>query len=124
MTVMEKAATMAVSEMTLLKFFPSDPMGRAALVNMLAKMANAPQELMWLASTILENYDEWPGPRELRAVFCTRFKPADGVEADITAGRLAAKIEARALEAHQNQKHLAAPSEALALVRAGVKGIQ
>ena len=26
-------------------------------------------------------YNEWPGPQEVRAVFCSRFKPADSIEA-------------------------------------------
>lgn len=120
---MRHAAVMAVGEMSLLKFFPTDEFAKAALVGLLCRMATEPAQLQWLSRTLMDNYTEWPGPQEIRAVFCTRFKPADGIEADLTAGRLAAKIEARALEAHQQHKQLAAPTEVLALVK-GAKGLQ
>lgn len=125
MTDRQRQIVATVGEMAALKYFPSDEHGRAAIMKLLDRMAGANyrEQLNWLSETLMDNYTEWPGPHEIRAIFCTRFKPADGIEADLTAGRLAAKIEARALEAHQAHKQLAAPAEALSLVK-GVKGLQ
>ena len=94
----------AIAQFGMLRFFPADEFAKAAVMQLLERMATDAEQVNWLVRTILENYDEWPGPRELRAVYCTRFKPADGVEADLVSGRLAAKIEMRAIEAHEATK--------------------
>ncbi|TXH41277.1 MAG: hypothetical protein E6Q97_37910 [Desulfurellales bacterium] len=112
----ESAIVKAVGEIVgLLKFPPGGQDGRLALMRLFDRIVSAnPQEavkqLQWLVETVVDNYNEWPGPQEVRAVFCTRYKPADGVEADLTAGRLAAKIEARALKAHEETKALPLPA--------------
>lgn len=100
----------AIAQFAMLRFFPGDEFARAAVMQLLERLADAPEKVSWLVRTVLDNYNEWPGPQEIRAVFCTRYKPADGVEADLTAGRLAAKIEARALEAHEQAKALPLPA--------------
>ena len=108
-TPLELAAAQCVAELSMLKFFPGDELARAALMRALVEMANNPGELRDLSRRVLAHYDEWPGPREIRAVFCTFAKPRDGVEAGVTgAGTLSAAIEQRALEAHSEVKHLAA----------------
>lgn len=73
---------------------------RVALMRLLHDMVShdpkeARVQLDWLARTIRDHYDEFPGTRTLRAIFCTRFRPADGVEVDLTAGPIALAIEAK-----------------------------
>lgn len=73
---------------------------RLALMALLDDMVSqdlreARVQLDWLARTVRDHYDDFPGTRTLRAIFCTRFRPADGVEVDLTAGPIALAIEAR-----------------------------
>lgn len=89
----------ALDELSLLKFFPSEPGARAALLRMLCQMVAGPTELRWLIDTVLRYHNEWPGPLELRGIYCTHYKPKDGVEADVTSGRMLGELEERALEA-------------------------
>lgn len=101
----------AIAQFGMLRFFPADEFAKAAVMQLLERMAQDAEQVNWLVRTILETYDDWPGPRELRAVFCTRYKPADGVEADLTAGRLAARIEMRQIEQHEETKRLSEPAK-------------
>ena len=64
-----------------LRFFPSDPEARIGIAEQFAKMASNEDQLRWLVSRLPELYTDWPGLLECRAVFCTRYKPLDGVEA-------------------------------------------
>lgn len=109
-TPLELAAAQCVAEISLLKFFPADELARAALMRMLVSMAEHPKELRELSRRVMAHYNEWPGPREIRAVFCTFKSPRDGDDnAYVTgAGTLASSIEARTLETHSERKHLAA----------------
>jgi hypothetical protein len=71
-------AAKAVSKMTMLKFFPTDPNGQKAIVELCCKMATETEQVEWLVRAMLTHYNEWPGPREMRGMFCQRYKPADG----------------------------------------------
>src|SRR5690349_7814500 len=65
----------------MLKFFPSDREARAAIVEMICEMASDECQVEWLVARALRLYNEWPGPRELRAAFCSKFRPRDGINA-------------------------------------------
>lgn len=95
----DKVFAAALDELSLLKYFPSDPGSRAALLRILCQMVAGPVELRWLVDTVLKYYDEWPGPRELRAVYCTRHRPKDGIEAGVSSQRFLTELEQRAIEA-------------------------
>jgi len=71
-----------VADLVALKFFPSDEDGRLAVIMLIARMTDMNEERAeWLVKRTLELFDEYPGPRTLRAILCKRFKPADGIEA-------------------------------------------
>jgi hypothetical protein len=70
-----------VAELTLLRFFPSDESARLAIVRMVGQMAETEEQVRWLVRRTLDLHNEWPGPLELRAVFCSRFRPKDGKNA-------------------------------------------
>jgi hypothetical protein len=61
-------------------FFPSDREVRGALVSVLADLVETEEQLDWLVTRALRLYAKWPGVAELRALYCSRFKPRDGVE--------------------------------------------
>ena len=44
-------------------------------------MADSDEHVRRLVKRALAVFNEWPGPRELRALYCSRWRPADGVEA-------------------------------------------
>ena len=69
-----------------MRFFPSEPEARFGIAEALSKMAGNEAELRWLISRLPELYTDWPGLLEVRAVYCTRFKPRDGVEAALGTG--------------------------------------
>jgi len=75
------AAEKAVSELSLIPFFPGDPHARASLVRFFLRMVSTEQQLQWLVDSALDLYSQWPGPHELRALYCSHFKPKDGLEA-------------------------------------------
>ncbi len=64
-----------------LKFFPSDEDARIGIAEQLASMARSEEEIRWLVKRVPELHNQWPGIREVRAVFCGRFRPVDGIEA-------------------------------------------
>ena len=74
-------ATRDMARLSVLKFFPTDQTARAEIVLMACKMARNNADIAWLANRCLELWNEWEGPREMRAVFCSKFRPADGIEA-------------------------------------------
>jgi hypothetical protein len=69
------------AELTLLRFFPADENGRAALVALVGRMCSTEDQVRWLVKRTLALCNEWPGPVGLRQVLCSRFKPADGINA-------------------------------------------
>lgn len=76
-----KRATTEIAKLSLLKFFPSDAMARLALVEMVCGFSESNIQIEWLVKRALVVFNEWPGPHELRALFCSRWKPRDGNEA-------------------------------------------
>ena len=65
---------------TCLKFFPSEPSAIGPIAKIIASMVGTVEQLRWLDSVMLNQVGEWPGPAEVRAIFCTRFRPEDGDE--------------------------------------------
>jgi hypothetical protein len=74
-------ATAKIGELGLLNFFPADKHARAALVGLICEdLARSNDQIDWLVRWCLNLWSKWEGPKELRAVFCSKFKPADGIE--------------------------------------------
>jgi hypothetical protein len=70
-----------ILELGALKYFPSEH-EEAALVAVTTDIANMVQSIEdahWLVRRMRQLYNEWPGPRELRAVYCSERSPADGL---------------------------------------------
>ena len=76
-----KQATADMARLSVLKFFPADQTARAEIVLMACEMAQTNEQVAWLAKRCIQLWNEWEGPREMRAVFCSKFRPADGIEA-------------------------------------------
>jgi hypothetical protein len=76
-----ETASAAVSKLALMAFFPADADIRAALVWALLEMVETEEQLDWLVRRALRLYSKWPGIGEIRAIYCSKFKPKDGIEA-------------------------------------------
>jgi hypothetical protein len=71
----------AVSSLKLMKFFPADEDAMLSLCADFSDMAESEEQIEWLVKRLRNLYTEWPGLREARACFCSRFKPKDGINA-------------------------------------------
>lgn len=131
MTITEALAS-CVGNLGTLKFFPSDPDSRAAIGTLVLDMCSTPEQAEWLGKRMIVLFNEWPGPQELRACFCSRFRPRDGIElySRAYADGIPSESEQRNLEL-EGSKAVAARGlieardpEAAALVRRVSDGIQ
>ena len=73
----------AMLQLSMLKFFPQAE-AQQAIAMYLAQICGNGDRLSWLVSQLVNHVGEWPGPAEVRGLLCSRFKPADGIEADCT----------------------------------------
>lgn len=74
----------AITMLSLMRYFPSDTAQVAALGLFLERLCGDRDRLQWLVEQLVNHIGEWPGPAEVRGLFCSRFRPADGQEADCT----------------------------------------
>lgn len=73
-----------VNSMAGMKYFPSEPAARLALVELMGELTDDEEKVRWLAKRMRTLYSEWPGEREMRACFCSKFRPKDGIEVHST----------------------------------------
>jgi hypothetical protein len=106
--VSEKHIVDAVDELGMLRMFPSTNGARLGIMKLLGRMVERKDQLDWLVSTMVNRVGEWRGPAEMRGVYCSRFKPFDGIEADCinTPGFTPDEQEAKALAKHEEIKSL------------------
>jgi hypothetical protein len=90
-----------------LNFFPGERDARTAIMRIIDAMATTAEQVDWLAAEMITRFNEWPGPQALRALFCTRFRPADGKEENFPQNhRISQEAEARAIEQSDGFKRL------------------
>jgi hypothetical protein len=78
----------AVKRLGIIRFFPVDADARLEVMEQIRRLVGngelfgtAPeQRLTWLIDTAVTHMREWGGLPELRGLYCTRWKPADGIE--------------------------------------------
>lgn len=66
----------------LLRFFPADEASAEIVMEFLADLVSTPEELRWLSDTLVNQVGDWPGAKEVRGLYCSRFSPRDGIEAE------------------------------------------
>lgn len=59
---------------------PRDASAMTFLADDLLGMVRSAAQLTWLVRRARQLYRRWPGSRELRVLFCSRFLPKDGIE--------------------------------------------
>ena len=80
MRAKKQAIVECVGSWAMLQYFPAERDARTAIMRIIDAMATTTEQVDWLAAEMITRFNEWPGPQALRALFCTRFKPADGKE--------------------------------------------
>ena len=80
MELAAESAVRAVNRLALMAYFPADADVRGALVDIILEMVETQEQCDWLVARALKLYAKWPGVAELRALFCSRWKPRDGIE--------------------------------------------
>lgn len=78
--ITERHLAAALVQMSILKFFPMDELQHRAMTGFLRRLCGHAEGLSWLVEQLVNRVGEWPGPAQVRGIYCTRFKPADGVE--------------------------------------------
>ena len=68
----------------LLRYFPQDEISKAAIMRFVDSLVNNAKELAWLRDSMINRVGEWSGSKELRGIFCSKFRPKDGIEIDST----------------------------------------
>ena len=102
-----KTCMAAVAKMTMLRYFPADPVAQGEIGSFLQRMVDKPEHLSWLTDMMMNHVEEWQGPKELRGLLCSRFRPLDGIEEYTSiAGFSPADCEARNLEDHERYKQM------------------
>jgi hypothetical protein len=79
---MKEQIARAVGEMAAIPYFPADEHALRAIMQQISKFVDRPDRLRWLVDAALNTMLQWGGISELRGLYCTKFKPADGIEAD------------------------------------------
>lgn len=77
-------AARLVNELAVLAYFPAETEARGVLARELVNICPNIIEARWLVTRFCQLFSRWPGPRELRAVYCSRNKPRDGFEISST----------------------------------------
>ena len=71
-----------VAELRVLRFFPNDEAVMTAIVRLCGSMCADETQVRWLISRMTSGiYETWPGAMEMRACYCNRYKPKDGINA-------------------------------------------
>lgn len=79
---LERAIFEAIAELSTIPFAPQDPAQQKVLMKQLAAFADRPDAIRWTVAQAVARWTRWCGMAELRGIYCNRFKPADGIEAD------------------------------------------
>ncbi len=79
-----ETAAQAARGLAALPNFPTwSPEAQTMIANELLALCHSAGEAFWLVERMLRLYDKWPGPREMRLVFCAKYRPLSGPDAAV-----------------------------------------
>ena len=82
--ISSSAAMDAAKSLADLNFFPSEENGQISVATIISSMCHTVDQARWLVEKMHRTYNSWPGPLEMRACFCSKFRPIDGFEVGST----------------------------------------
>lgn len=102
----QAAIANALAKLTMIPRHPlAEQSTRLALTDLLDRMSETAEQIDWLAEEAINQFDKWPSARELRALYCMRYKPADGREENFSLGhRIMQQAEQQAIEQSDRYK--------------------
>lgn len=107
---MREAVAAAVRRLSVIPFFPSEEDARMEIMRVIENMigtgmlyGSTPQQRIdWLVKAAVNVMRRWGGIPELRGILCSRWKPADGIEAySSLPGYSPEDSESRAMDEHR-----------------------
>lgn len=118
-----EVSTIVAAMAESIPFFPKSDLVQRTIAAEIHRFVSSYEELAWFGQTAMTKLGKFESIAHLRAVFCTRYKPADGVKPTVEppTGFRAGDLESsyferemeednRRLEAYRQQA-LAAPAE-------------
>ena len=78
--ITKEQARIGAQRLAALPYYPNEEYARAEISRLFLRMVESPKQLEWLITVLLDRCDRYPGIKEIRGVYCTRYKPLDGVE--------------------------------------------
>lgn len=76
-----REVTAQIARLGALPYFPADDDARIGIAEVFSDCASDIVQVAWTVRRCLQLWDKWEGPHELRAVFCTKYIAADGIDA-------------------------------------------
>jgi hypothetical protein len=77
-----KSVLQILGELRVMRFFPNDANVMVSLLRLVGAMCENEEQVKWLVARMTSGiYSAWPGDHEMRACFCCRYKPKDGMTA-------------------------------------------
>lgn len=80
MSVRAEYVAQKTAELAVLPRFPYDQDARLMIMRTLTAMVKDEEKLDWLIERACNLWSKWEGIKELRAIYCARYLPADGIE--------------------------------------------
>ena len=74
-----KDAEVFVEMLAAIPYFPRESGARLIIAEELRSICRDSGEALWLAQRMVRLYERWPGPREMRIVYCAKHVPLDGL---------------------------------------------
>lgn len=97
-------------DLATIPFYPRED--HDVVLRQLSRFVDSPRKMQWLVDTAVASMRKWGGIPELRGLYCTRFKPADGCEESCSLpGFTAEDSEAKAAFEHHQQNQIAGPDD-------------
>jgi hypothetical protein len=111
----EQAVAGVLKLAALISFVPASDIARLAIASQLQAFVCDADELEWLVREAARHFRTWPAMMELRALYCSRYEPRDGLSAALAEEELP-KIP----EAYPKVGLLGAPNPAVQALVSGI----
>ena len=77
-----ESAAFATEALGAIPFFPGEQAARTMIAREIRQICRSEVDVLWLVQRMIRLYgDRWPGPLEMRRVYCNKQRPLDGIEA-------------------------------------------
>jgi hypothetical protein len=92
----ERIAAIVGALSEVVPFFPQKPLALDLITEAVLEFVGTDEQLEWFARAAIRNLPKYEGVPQLRALFCTKYAPADGLPAVVEiAGHTEEELEAR-----------------------------